>query len=78
MTNNEIITYLAAILTTLAESDGTPESTLYLAVGMDMTKWETVKAILTGESWISIAPSHWVTITDSGRVMADKINAVLA
>ena len=78
MTRKELTTYLAAILTSLADfPEGTPESNLYIAIGMDLQKWETVSSILTDNKWIKIS-SHWVTITPAGRAVADEVNSLLA
>lgn len=83
MSRNELNGYLAAILTTLAEVDiaysikGASESSLYIALGMDMERWEIVKGVLVGAQLVTIK-SHYVQLTAKGQDMASKCNAALA
>ena len=68
----------AAILTTLAEVEYAPESVCYLAVGADMEEWKDIKLGLWGTALIDIDDAHRVRITDKGRELAGKINAMVA
>lgn len=63
---------IAAILTTLAEVDGSPESMLYLALGGDITLWNRLRGIMVAAGWIAVK-GHYVTLTDAGRVVAGDI-----
>lgn len=77
MTRDELNKYLCAIITTLAEVPNAPESTLYMAVGMNMEKWNLIKQVLvTGN--LATFHGYQVTLTAAGHAMAAKINAALA
>lgn len=80
MTDQEvkrIVQDTAMILTTLAETDGAPESHIYLALGMDMERWNTYRGILTRQSLITIR-GHYVRLTDKGKAIAADIEKALA
>jgi predicted transcriptional regulator len=77
MTNEKMMAMTAAILTTLLETDGSPESSIYCGIGMDMGLWTRLKMALVGSGLIT-CEGYWVELTDKGREMADKCNAVLA
>jgi hypothetical protein len=62
------VAILIAILETLNETDGGPESSIYLAMGCDMSAWEVYRGILVAADWVSIA-HHWVSLTDKGRAL---------
>ena len=70
--NPEIFNDLCAILTTLNEVAFAPESMIYLAIGADLEKWETLKALLCSGG-LATSEGHAMRITDKGRAMADKI-----
>ena len=76
MTRDELNKYLCAIITTLDEVPFAPESSLYMAMGMDMSKWETVKQVLVAGN---LATFHGFAayITPAGHAMAAKINAAM-
>jgi hypothetical protein len=76
MSLNEWTAVFASILSTLAETNGGPESSLYLALGADLNKWEVAKRILVGAGWMSVQ-NHWCTLTDTGRAKAKEINALV-
>ena len=78
MTKQEIMLYVAATVATLAETDGGPESSLYLALGGDIQKWNGIKGILTSSGLIEVDRSYWVKLTDAGRDLAAKIAAAQA
>lgn len=74
----ELLIRVAAILTTLAETNGSPESMLYVAVaGMNITDWQAIRNTMIASGWIKVS-AHYVTLTDSGRKIATEINAALA
>jgi len=67
-----------AILSTLAETDeGTPESNLYLACGMDAAMWAGLRGVLLRTRLISIS-NHFVELTPTGRKLGDEVLAALA
>ena len=76
MTRDELNKNLCAIITTLDEVPFAPESSLYMAMGMDMSKWETVKQVLVAGN---LATFHGFAayITPIGHAMAAKINAAM-
>jgi hypothetical protein len=77
MNKNEINKYLCAILTTLAEVPFAPESMIYLAMGADLSKWQTLKALLCS-SGLATSENYAMSITAKGRELAAKINAMIA
>ena len=77
MDKNEVNTYLCAVLTTLNELDHATESILYMGMGCDINKWNLIKDIMIGAN-LATCQSNVVSITLSGRAMADKINAAMA
>jgi predicted transcriptional regulator len=78
MTREQINTYLCAILSTLAETNGSPESMLYIGIGMDMNRWEIIRRIMLAGALVEISQAHYVTLTEKGKELAAKIDAALA
>lgn len=78
MSKKQMMAYIAAILGTLCESGGAPESTLYIAVGMDMESWGVIRSVLLTMNWVTISSAHWVELTPEGRATGEKCNQVLA
>lgn len=77
MTKNELMARVAAAVTTLATTDGCPETTLYIALcEMDMHEWEALRHVLVNAGYVTIR-NHYVTLTPSGAVIAAKINLAL-
>lgn len=76
MDKNNVLAIIAAIICTLAETNGAPESTLYMFVGMDMDKWELIRRILVEAKLVTIS-GHYVRLTADGKEKADKINSKL-
>ncbi len=77
MDRNQMLVYIAAILSTLLDVDGTPESMLYIAVGMDMSSWEAIKDVMTRCNWIS-CKGHYVQLTNEGKLKAIEINKAVS
>jgi predicted transcriptional regulator len=67
---------VAAIVSTLAEAEGSPESNLYLLCGMDMEKWQLIRQLLLHAHLINIR-ANYVTLTAQGMAFGAKINAAL-
>lgn len=76
MDKNELLTKIAAILTTLLETGGSPESMLYIFCDMDMDKWTKMRYILTTAEFVTIK-GNYVTLTAVGREKAELINKAL-
>ena len=79
MTREQLMTCMAAVLTTALETEPEPfpESLAYLATGADLTKWEQVKHMLTGSGLITTA-GHAIQLTDKGRALARQCAGLLA
>ena len=77
MTRSEINVALSAILTTALETEPTafPESTAYLALGSDMTKWELVKSFLLAAELATIEENK-IVLTNKGRDIARQCQQV--
>jgi len=67
----------AATLTTLAETNTAIASTIYLAMGSDINRYNVVKRMLLATKTAEVT-SEMLTITDKGRKIAAQIEAVLA
>lgn len=67
---------IAAILTTLAEFPGVPESTLYMFCDMDMTVWHHIRLTLINADLISIS-GFLVSLTVKGRIVASQIEEAI-
>jgi hypothetical protein len=77
MTRNELNSILAAILTTALECQPCPESMVYIELGSDIAKWETVKEILVAGQ-LATFENYSIRLTTKGRDLAEKCNAALA
>lgn len=78
MTRDELNVALAAVLDTLAEfPEGALASTIYMALGHDMSKWELVRNVLVSARLVKIT-SHLVTITAEGMKIVAKMRAATA
>ncbi len=78
MTKKEIFTDIAAVVTTLADLDtDAPESMLYLAMGSNMERYETIKHLLVVSDLVTVK-GHRVALTAKGRETAAKLNEALA
>lgn len=68
---------IAAIVATLDETNGAPESSLYIFFDMNMNAWTKARSIMIESKLIEIN-GHFVTLTADGRETARKLNAALA
>ena len=75
MTKEMMLTRIAAIVTTLAETNGTPESMLYIFCEMDMQAYEMIRDVLTRAKLVTIK-GNYVTLTNEGKETARKLNEV--
>jgi hypothetical protein len=76
MSRQELNARIAAMIATLAETDGAPESSLYIFLDMDMALWTNVRLLLVSSQLITIS-SHYVKLTEKGTKLANEINAKL-
>ena len=76
MTKQVILTRAAAIVTTLAETDGSPESMLYILCDMNMDDWQTIRHILVAGGLVSIK-GNYARLTENGKLTAAKLNEVI-
>ena len=76
MTTNEILTHVAAVLTTALETEPAPfpETMAYLAMGTNMEAWQTVRHILTVGAMATF-DGHAIRLTAKGRDLAEQCNA---
>ena len=78
MSRNDVNAALCAILTTLREvGEPAPESSIYMALGMDIDKYHALRTIMLNCKLVSLS-SHALSLTPEGVAMADKINAHVA
>lgn len=77
MSATVLVRNLAAVLSALKGTGGSPESTLYTALGSNLDEWGTVKRAGISLGWIDCR-NHYVTLTTAGREKADEIDALLA
>lgn len=83
MTQNELLNQLrsdtAAIVTTLFEiGEYAPaESTIYLALGMDMGRYERVRGLMVASDLIHVS-SNRITLLEKGRRLGEDLNKILA
>lgn len=71
-----LLSRIAAILTTLLETNGSPESMLYIFCDMNMDHYSTIRDILLDSKLIAIK-GHYVTLTDKGKDTAQQLNSVI-
>ena len=78
MDEREVLAHVAAILTTALETepDPFPESLAYLAMDMDLGKWETVRGVMVDIGVITIR-GNLIGLTAKGRRVAEGCNALL-
>lgn len=78
MSKRELTVYVASILTTLADLDtDAAESTVYMAMGMDLAKYELVRNILVASGLVTVE-GYRIAITEKGKELAEKCSAALA
>ena len=74
MTKNELLAKVIAVLTTLEElGTGTPESMVYLALGMNLATYGQVRDILLRMKWVTIK-ANYIELTQAGKDKAVEIN----
>ncbi len=78
MTKKEVYVHVAAVLTALLEAGGSaPASVVYLAMGMDMARYETIRDLMVSAKYI-VATTEQLTLTEDGRATAIRLNEALA
>lgn len=76
MSKDVVLTRVAAIVTTLDEMDGSPESMLYIFCEMNMDDYQMIRDILVKAGFVTIN-GNYVTLTASGKETAKKLNVAL-
>jgi hypothetical protein len=77
MSKEQVMTYVAAILTTLADlGTDCAESTVYMAMGMDLQKYEAIRGLLVASDLVTVRGNR-IALTAKGRQTAERCNAVL-
>ena len=72
-----LLRYIAAVLTTLAELDtGCPESTVYMAMGMNIHQYGELREVLVGSGLVTVS-GHYIELTPKGRELAAKCQALV-
>jgi hypothetical protein len=66
----------AAVLVALLESQGTPESLLYIAIGCNLDDWYILKATLLRTMMIDEPTPNWIVLTPKGIELARKIHLI--
>lgn len=80
MDKQQLLSWIAGILTTLNEvspNDPIPASSIYLAMGMNMSDYELVRNMMTSAGWISTTPST-IALTQKGRDKAIELEQAMA
>lgn len=72
-----MIAKIAAVLSALKETNGSPESMLYIFFDMNMDVWTRVREVLISENLISIK-GNYVTLTAYGLKKATQIDEAVA
>jgi len=68
---------IAAVIATLDETNGSPESMLYIFFDMNMDLWSSVRSILVKGELVTIK-GNYVTLTEKGRQIAKRLNKAIA
>lgn len=76
MDKNTLLTRIAAIVTTLDETNGSPESMLYIFVDMNMEDWHTIKNALINSGLMKCS-GFYCSLTQAGKETARKLNEVI-
>lgn len=78
MTKQQIISLLVPILSTLNEVGGISARTpIYMALGMDLTKYLLLENILIDVGWVT-ATAQEIKLTPAGTAKAVEIDALLS
>ena len=79
MTRKEVLATVAAVLTTALETEpaAMPASAIYVALGSDYSKWESIRDLMHASGLVTLTGST-VRLTAKGRETAEKCNAILA
>lgn len=74
MNKQQIMTYVAGIVTTLHElGTDCAESTIYTAMGMDIGRYEAIRGLMVASDLILVR-GHRIALTEKGRTLAANIS----
>lgn len=76
MTKDKMLAHIAAILSALNETNGSPESMLYIFCDMNMSEYGIIRDILINAKYVTIK-GHYVTLTQAGKETAEKIDSLI-
>ena len=76
MTKDVLLTRIAAIVTTLEETNGSPESMLYIFCEVNMNDYQMIRGILVKAGYVTIR-GNYVTLTQSSKETAARLNAAI-
>lgn len=76
-THERVVTMTAAIVTTLAKTGPGPESSLYLATGLNLDEWQGIKRLLVASGLITVS-HNLVTLTPKGHQLAKDCEDIYA
>lgn len=76
MTKDVLLTRIAAIVTTLDETNGSPESMLYIFCEMNLEDWHTIKQMLISSGLMKCS-GFYCSLTEKGKETAKQINSVI-
>ena len=76
MDKKELMMMIAGVLTTAAEIQPCPEVSVYMALGMDILKWEEVKGFLSMQKLATFA-GHSIKLTPLGLEMDEKLGKLI-
>jgi len=78
MTKKDLIVKLALIVSALGETDegqSVPASTIYLALGCDLSQYNTLASVGEKIGWLKVT-SRTVALTAAGRAKAKELQAL--
>lgn len=73
MDKNQVLARVAAIVSTLGETGGSPESMLYIFCDMNMEDYQILRNILLQAKLVKVS-GNYVTLTPEGKATAARLN----
>ena len=67
---------IASVIATLQETNGSPESMLYIFFDMNIHSWTAVRDTLRTNGLIKIS-GNFVTLTEKGEALATRLNKAI-
>lgn len=77
LTKEKIYTYVFAIVSSLYETGhGSPESMIYIGIGMNLSVWNQIKGLLIASELITVS-NYYVELTEKGQVAGKEWSEVV-